>query len=294
MKILTYDNIKLNNTAVALGKFQGLHQGHMLLIHEICKKSKENNLASVVFTIDMGEDKVINLPEERTNILENAGVDIEVYCKFTPEFGAMSPEEFVKEILVKKLGAKYVVVGTDFRFGYKRAGDVELLKDFGNIYGFKVIAFDKLKVADTVISSSYIRSLIESGEVKLLSDYMGRPYSITGTVAYGKQLGRTIGFPTANLIPNLSKLLPAFGAYSTEVFIDGKLYKGITNVGDNPTIEGDNHITVETHLLDYYGDLYDKEITVLFKDFIRSEKKFNNVEELKAQLSADKSYVLHQ
>lgn len=294
MNILTYDNVKLNNTAVALGKFQGLHRGHMLLIDEVCAKSKELDLTSVVFTIDMGEDKVINLSDERADILEAAGVDVEVRCEFTPMFGAMSPEQFVKDILLDKLGAKYVVVGADFRFGYKRAGDVDMLKSFGSKYNFSVIAFDKLKVDDEIISSSHIRSLIEAGDMRNVATYMGRDYSITGKVIKGRQLGRTIGFPTANIIPSEGKLLPTFGAYSTEVTIDGIVYKGITNVGDNPTIDEDNVVTIETHLIDCDAILYDKTITVSFKDYIRPEKKFNSVEQLKAQLNQDMSYVLHQ
>jgi len=291
---ITYEDTKLNNTAVALGKFEGLHKGHMLLVNCVCQKSKELGLKGVVFTINMSQDKVINLPCERRDILEKSGIDVEVSCDFTPEFGSMSPKEFVEDILVKKLGAKLVVVGTDFRFGNKRAGDVAMLKSFGKDYGFEVIAFDKLMEEEDVISSTLIREMIEIGNVKKASNLMGRDYFVSGKVMKGRQLGRTIGFPTINIIPDNSKLIPAFGAYCTEVLVDNVFYKGITNVGVNPTIDADNNMTIETYLLDFDNDIYDKKVVVFFKDYIRGEKRFNNIEELKVQLACDKAFAMHQ
>lgn len=294
MDILRYENANLNNTAVALGKFQGLHKGHMLLIEEVLRLSYEEDLNSVVFTIDMPQEKAINLPVERYHILEDCGIDYNVSCEFSKEFASMSPREFVENILINKLDAKYVVVGTDFRFGNKRAGDVSLLKSYGEEYGFFVVAIDKLAIDDIIVSSTYIRELISVGNMKAVSRYMGRDYIIKGKVMRGKQLGRTIGFPTANIIPDSSKLLPPFGAYYTEVEVDGSIYKAITNVGNNPTIDENNHITVEANIIEFSDDIYDKEITIYFKDFVRGEMKFTDIEELKKQLEIDRSVVLHQ
>lgn len=294
MDILRYENANLNNTAVALGKFQGLHKGHMLLIGEVLRLSYEEDLNSVVFTIDMPQEKAINLPVERYHILEDCGIDYNVSCEFSKEFASMSPREFVENILINKLDAKYVVVGTDFRFGNKRAGDVSLLKSYGEEYGFFVVAIDKLAIDDIIVSSTYIRELISVGNMKAVSRYMGRDYFINGKVMRGKQLGRTIGFPTANIIPDSSKLLPPFGAYYTEVEVEGYMYKAITNVGNNPTIDENNHITVEANIIEFSDDIYDKEITIYFKDFIRGEMKFTDIEELKKQLEIDRTVVLHQ
>ncbi len=294
MKIISFEEAKLHNTAVALGKFQGLHKGHMLLIEKITELSKKEDLTSGVFTINIDSSKAINLPRERFDILEEQGVDIDIECEFTPEFSSMQPVDFIKNVLVDKLGAKYVVVGTDFCFGYKRQGNVETLQKYSKEYGYEVIPVDKLYIDGRVISSSYIRELIETGNINNISAYMGRDYFISDIVSHGKELGRTMGFPTINFIPDKGKLLPPVGAYETEIFIDGRLYKGITNIGDNPTISSDNKTTVETHILDYDGDLYGRELKVSFKRFLRPQIKFNSVEELKKQLLIDCRKVMHQ
>ena len=294
MDIVTYDRLNLKNSVVALGKFQGLHRGHMLLIDEVLRISSQNHFKGVVLTINMREDKVINLSKERYSLLEDMGIDVVAECEFTKAFASMTPEIFVKSILIDRLGATCVVVGSDFRFGCKRQGDVELLKSFGDKYGFDVVAFGKLTIDGKVVSTSYIRELIYSGEVSLVNKFMGRPYMLSGKVLRGKQLGRTIGFPTANILPCDLKLLPPFGAYYTKVIVDDKEYKAITNIGNNPTVNDSNLVTVESHLFDYDGELYDKDITVMFMDFIREEKKFISVDELKNQLILDKNFVLHQ
>ncbi len=294
LDIVTYDNANLKHTAVALGKFQGLHKGHMLLIDEVLRLSYEEDLKSVVFTIDMKQDQLINMLDERNYILDNLGIDYNVNCEFSKEFAAMSPKDFVKNILVDKLGATYVVVGTDFRFGNKRMGDVNLLKQYGEEYDFKVIPIEKLAIEGEIVSSTYIRELISVGNMKEVSKFMGRDYFIKGRVIKGRQLGRTIGFPTANIIPDKEKILPPFGAYSTVVEINGNLYKAITNVGNNPTIDEGNSLTVEANILDFSEDIYDQNITIYFKDFIRGERKFAGIDELTGQLEKDREFVLHQ
>ncbi|MBQ8912517.1 MAG: bifunctional riboflavin kinase/FAD synthetase, partial [Lachnospiraceae bacterium] len=201
MEIVAYDKAEFNNTAVALGKFEGIHKGHMLLIDKITKLSH----MSVVFTINMPEEEVINLDHERYDIFDKCGVDVVCECPFDERISKLSPEDFIKNILCDRLGAAFVVVGSDFRFGYKRSGDTETLKKYADIYGYRVIVFDKLKIDNHIVSSTYIRSLLDNGEVDKVIKYMGRPYYISGEVTYGKRLGRTIGFPTVNLIPDSKK-----------------------------------------------------------------------------------------
>ena len=308
MEIIAYDKAQLNNTAVALGKFEGIHKGHMLLINKITKLSQnaksgesrnDENIKSVVFTINMNEKKAINLDFERYDIFSSCGVDYVCECPFDEKISRLSPEAFIKNILVERLGAAYVVVGTDFRFGYKRSGGVDTLKRYAKQYNYEVIVFEKLRVGGEVISSSAIRKLLDEGNMKKVTEYMGRPYFISGEVTFGKQLGRTIGFPTANLIPDLKKKLPFSGAYETRVYIenDSLCYKAITNVGSNPTVNEEKDLNnssefvIETHLLDYSGNLYGKNIKVEFLDFLRPEEKFDSFYSLKKQLETDKERV---
>ncbi|MBR1815460.1 MAG: bifunctional riboflavin kinase/FAD synthetase [Lachnospiraceae bacterium] len=311
MEIITYDEAQLDNSAVALGKFEGVHKGHMLLIDKIVelahqsKKaisvenknekgniSAEDNIKSVVFTINMPDERVINLEYERYEIFEQNGVDYVCECSFDERISRLSPYKFIKDILVEKLDVSYVVVGADFRFGYKRSGNVDTLKEYADIYGYKVIVFDKLKINNYIVSSSAIKAFLDEGAVDRVREYMGRAYSVSGEVVYGKQLGRTIGFPTVNLIPDKRKKLPLSGAYETRVYIDGdkNVYRGITNVGNNPTVDGDFD-NVETHIINFSGDLYGRDIRVEFIRFIRHEIKFKDIDELKAQLVEDKKSI---
>ena len=301
MEIIAYDNAKLNNTAVALGKFEGVHKGHMLLINKISELAgTEKDIKSVIFTINMPGGNAINLDSERYEIFESLGVDYVCECPFDEKISSLSPEDFIKIILAERLGVSYVVVGEDFCFGHKRRGNVKTLKDYSREYNFEVIVFEKLKIDDCIVSSSSIREFLDSGDVKKVADFMGRPYSISGKVTEGKKIGRTIGFPTLNIKPDIKKRLPLAGAYETriKIFGDSKIYKGITNVGNNPTVNPDarsgsnDDALVETHLIDYEGDLYGKMIQVDFIRFIRPEIKFDNVEKLKKQLIMDKESVV--
>ncbi len=294
MKLLTYDETKLHNTAVALGKFQSLHKGHLLLIDRILHLANSEGLSSVVFTININNSKMINTKEDRKEILSNLGVDVNVDCDFTPEFAAMKPYDFIKNVLHHRLDAKYVVVGTDFCFGSKRSGTVDTLQKYQDEFGYKVIPVEKLSINNNVVSSSLIREFIAQGNMEEASAFMGRPYFIQGLVCRGKMLGRTIEFPTINQYPPDEKLLPPFGAYETRVNIDGNWYRSITNIGDNPTISDNNGVTIETHIIDYNGDLYGRDLTVEFVRFIRKQKRFKDVNELRKQLLLDKASVMHQ
>ncbi len=274
-------------TAVALGKFEGLHLGHRLLIDRAVEYGREHGVSSLIFTMTQSEVKRIYTKAERAAILEALGVMQDVECNLTPGFMAFSPEDFAKQVLVDRLKAACVFVGEDFRFGAKRAGDVNLLRTLGAHFGFTVEVFSKLKQNGTEVSSTEIKNRLEAGDLSGAQEMLGRPYIISGEVVTGKRLGRTIGFPTLNLEPGAEKFLPKPGAYATEVNVDGKTYKAVTNIGSNPTVESGNQLKVESHLINFSDNAYGKNITVTFLKFIRPEMKFDSINELKKQINSD-------
>lgn len=295
MKIIndTLDFSISEESAITLGKFDGIHKGHQKLIGKIVEK-KRQGLKSVVFTFGQmpgtvfhGKGRTILTREERQNHLEQMDVDYMIECPFVPEVIQMEPERFVDEILVGQLHAKYIAVGPDFRFGYNRRGGVSLLKKLAPIFGYEVEVFEKERLDDKVISSTYVRHMLETGEMETVQRLLGYPYYVSGTVVHGHAIGRTIGIPTINLIPDDEKMLPPNGVYLTKTVIDEEEYSGITNIGVKPTISGEEAKGIETHLFDYEGDLYDRELIVEFFAFARAERRFHSLEELKQQLAKD-------
>lgn len=276
-------------TAVSLGKFDGLHRGHQLLLDRIGEKQRQG-FASVVFAFDFGKRAALMLPEERRRMLKERGVDYLLECPFVPEISHMEPEDFVREVLVRRLHAGYLAVGMDFRFGYGRKGDYRLLEQLGETWGFVVDVVEKARDFGREISSTFIRQELEEGRMERVNALLGYPYSITGEVVYGRQIGRTIGMPTANLRPQAEKLLPPNGVYATKTQIDGEIYEGITNVGYKPTVGGEQKMGVETCLFDLEMDLYGKEISVQFFAYERPERKFASIEELREQILADTAW----
>ena len=213
-----------------------------------------------------------------------------IECPFVPEIIGMEPERFVKEILVEQLHVKYIAVGPDFRFGHNRKGDGALLIELGKVYGYKVEIFEKECLEEKVISSTYVRYMLETGEMETVRKLLGYPYYVSGTVVHGHEIGRTLGIPTINLLPDEEKILPPNGVYLTKTLFDGQEYFGITNIGVKPTISGIEAKGVETHLFDFEGDLYDKELLVEFYAYERPEYRFASLEELKAQLGKDAAW----
>lgn len=199
----------------------------------------------------------------------------------------MEPEQFIKEILVKQLDAKAVVVGSDFHFGHNRCGDIALLERMSEEYGYKLIVFEKVKLGGSCVSSSRIRKELRNGNMELVQQMLGQPYFVTGTVTHGRKLGRTLGMPTANIVPSDEKLLPPYGVYVSKTKVDGKEFIGITNIGVKPTVGAEEKRLVETFLFDYHGNLYGKELKVDLYCFERPEKKFVSIEELKQQMEND-------
>lgn len=284
------------NTVISLGKFDGIHRGHTKLLEHFAEK-KAQGLCSVIFTFDIPprknvqhvEAKVLTTNEEKMYIFEQLGIDYLVECPFTPEIMCMEAEDFIAKI-ARQLHVKCLVVGEDFRFGHNRRGDYHMLKEYASQYGYEVIVVEKIKEEERDISSTFVREEITAGNIERANHLLGYRYFVTSMVKHGNQIGRTIGIPTINQIPPEEKLLPPNGVYVTEVYIGGHKYRGITNVGCKPTIEGKNPIGVETHLLDFAGDVYDRFVTVEFLSRVRGEYKFASVEALKEQMQNDIAY----
>ncbi len=294
MEYVNHTNFHFQNTAVSLGKFDGIHMGHQSLIHSILSY-KEQGLKAVVFSflvhpsILLGEEELslIITEEEKKKKLEKMEVDIFISYPFSKEMLSMEAEKFIKEILVDKLDAKVIVVGKDFRFGHNRKGDVRLLEQFASLYDYKVVIPDKVMLHGERISSTRIREAIEKGNMEVVKTLLGEPYSITGEVVHGKAIGRTIGMPTANVIPDNQKLSPPFGVYVSKTLVDGVWYEGITNIGIQPTITREKVKIAETFLFDYSGNLYGKEIQTNLYYFRRLEQRFATLEDLKEQIKRD-------
>lgn len=281
-------------TVITLGKFDGLHRGHELLMESLYEKSNSNGYKSVVFTFDIPPKKqiqgtegyVITTNDEKSHIFELAGVDYLIECPFTKEVMCMEPENFI-EWIVKALSVKCVVVGTDFHFGHNRAGDYKVLQQYAEVYDYEVIVITKMQEDGRDISSTYVREEIQKGNIKKANHLLGYEYFVKSVVVHGKELGRTIGIPTINMILPEEKLLPPNGVYVTRVVIDENWYMGVSNVGCKPTIEGKHPIGVETYIIDFCQNLYDKVITVHFLDYIRPEQKFPSIDALKSQMNSD-------
>lgn len=293
------NDIKLNNTVVTIGKFDGLHKGHVKLFNTL--HSNANGRETVVLTFAAKPIDVINhtkpltimTEQEKRLLCESNGMDYYVSLPLTQEFLDLSPEAFIKNVLIDILDISLIVCGPDFTFGKFGSGNTELLKKMGKYYGYEVIIVDKEQYLNQDIGSTGIRSRIMKGDFASANDMLGHPYSIVGKVEEGKKLGRTIGFSTANIIPDETKILPPNGVYRTKVIIGNKSYDAISNVGVNPTVEDGCIPKVESHILGIEAgiDLYDEIIEVKFYEFIRHEQKFGSVDELKQQIQKDIAIV---
>lgn len=281
---------------VGLGNFDGLHIGHMALVNTLINESKLNGLGSMVYTFRKHPENImrkklftplITTVNKKIELLGQTALHYVYFDEFTEEFSRLEPEEFVKKVLVDKLRAKLVVTGFNYRFGYKGQGDVNLLKKFGETYGFRAVMIPPIKTDNDVVSSTSIRNYLTKGSMKQVFKMLGRHYSITGEVVGGRRIGNTIGFPTANILPEEYLILPASGVYITKTLLDGRFYHSVTNVGVNPTFEALKRATVETYILDFDEDIYGKNIEVFFMERVRGEKKFKSKDELVAQMKKD-------
>lgn len=277
---------------VGLGVFDGCHIGHSELIATLVSECDKLNLISTAFTFKNGSfktsDKFLTDDISKGNLLRKKGIQEVIYQDFTEEFSSYSPEKFLEKVIKTELKAGLIVVGFNFKFGKNRTGDVLFLQDWCNQNFIKLIVLPPVKYHEKTISSSSIKELLQKGNLKKANALLGRKYEIDGMVIPGQGLGKKIGFPTANFIPDINTCLPKNGVYSTRVICDGKSYEGITNIGLRPSVpETNKAIIVETSILDEEKHLYGKKIKVEFWNRIRDEKKFNSIEELQSAISKD-------
>lgn len=283
-----------HSTAVAIGKFDGVHKGHRVLIDAIME-SKRSGLKSVVFTFEPSpmaffghEDlKQLTTKEEKRIILDKLGVDYLVEFPFNERTAKTPPEEFVRRYLVSYLNAKLIVAGDDLSFGNKGLGNFELLESLKAELGYETRVISKVKYNSEIISSTLVRSYIENGKVDYATELIGAPYTISGIITHGNHIGTGIGFPTVNVSIPSEKLLPPFGVYYSNVIFEGRVCHGITNIGKKPTVNNTDVVNSETYIYDFDEDVYGQHISVEILKFERPEMKFNGLDELKSQLAND-------
>ena len=299
-------DICMENTAVAIGKFDGLHLGHQSLIRKI-NSYKAHNMTSVMLTFNynpsyMLQGKALSLiytSQERRILAGRMGVDVLIEYPFSEETAHMDPTEFLQEVLIRHLGARHIVVGEDFCFGRDRKGNTDLLRGMSLPLGYSAHICPKIHTTlkeavgqyqpgdEADISATLIRQAIQEGKMETANQMLGIPYTIIGTVVHGREIGRTIGMPTANLEPDRTKLLPPNGVYASTAVIDQKIYPAVTNIGRNPTVAEHQKPRAETYIYGFDGNIYGRQIEVRLYHFARPEQKFENIDALKAQMHQD-------
>lgn len=289
---------EIKNPVVTIGTFDGVHLGHQKIIEQLNLEAEKVDGESVLLTFDP-HPRIVLFPEnhgvkliqtldEKFQVLENFNLKNVVLVPFTKEFSELSATEFVEQILVGNLKAKKVVIGYDHQFGRNREGNIEFLKSFSEKYGFEVIEISAKSIDEINISSTKIRDSLLRGDVETAKLFLSRSYEISGKVIKGNQLGRKLGFPTANINVNSDiKLIPANGVYAVRVKINNEMHFGVMNIGNKPTVNSTNEKSLEVFIFDFNNDIYDSEITLFFDEHIRNEQKFANLDELKKAISND-------
>lgn len=282
--------------ALSIGMFDGVHLGHQSIIHRLNTIAQSKNLESAILTFwphprkvfNPNDDlKLLNTIDEKKYLLQKNGLQHLFLKEFDEDFRNLTGEEFVRQILVEQLQVKHLIVGYDHTFGKNRSGDFSLLKKMGPELGFEVEQVEAVNYKDLNISSTQIRNALVKGDILSANKMLGYHYSVSGEVIHGQKIGRTIGYPTANIQVDPMKLLPKNGAYIVDVFVKEQHFKGMLSIGTNPTVEGKLK-TVEVYILDFKDDLYGKEISVNFRDFLHEEIKFESLEQLIIRLDEDK------
>lgn len=294
----------LTNSIVTIGTFDGVHLGHQKIIKRLVELKNKQGGEIVVFTFDPHPRKVlfpeqkdlklITLTDEKCEVLKHFGVDHVLVFPFTKEFSQMQANDYIADVIVKGLKTKTLVIGYDHRFGSNREGSIETLKQFATTHQFNVEEIPAQEINQLNVSSTRIRKAIEEGDIQTANDFLGYSFFITGKVVKGKQLGRTIGYPTANIsIGNEDKLIPKIGVYAVNVMLGKQSYKGMLNIGTNPTTDLDDNIKIEVNIFDFDQDIYGDNIKIEFVKRIRNEEKFTNLDELKQALANDKIACNH-
>lgn len=286
--------MKKCRSAVAIGKFDGIHIGHQALLQCIIDKKKED-MKAVVFTFSPSPEEffkgsilpAIDTTEEKYESFEKMGVDILIEYPLTAESAAISPQSFMEDILFNGLHAGYVVSGADLSFGNQGAGNADMLREFAQENNFRYEVIDKVCIDGCEVSSTAVREAVKIGDMEKVSRMLGRRYRIGGEVVHGKALGRTIQMPTINIVPAKQKLLPPSGVYATITVIDGIEYKGVTNIGVKPTVSEEGVVGVETHLFDFEDDVYGKYVQTQLICFIRPEMRFATLDDMLTRIKED-------
>lgn len=282
---------------ITIGTFDGVHMGHKKILDKVISEAKLRNEESIVLTFyphprfvlnENANVRLLNTIDEKADLLNKTGLTSLIIHPFDKEFADLSAEEFIKKILVDQLNVSKIIIGYDHRFGKNRSADINDLIQFGVKYNFDVEQISAQELNDIAVSSTKIRTALINGEITLANNYLGYPYSFSGKVKKGNQLGRTIGFPTANIqINEFFKLIPKNGVYIVKCLVNKQSVNGIMNIGNRPTLNGTSQ-SIEVHLLNFDQSIYDSEITVELLEFIRNEQKFENLEALKHQIEKDK------
>ena len=305
MYLKIFNSIKSFNatkpTIVTIGTFDGVHLGHQKIVAQITKNAHALNCESLVLTFfphprmvlqESTEMKQLNSLNEKIALLDNLGIDNLVVHPFDKEFSRLTAEEFVKKVLVDVFKIKKIIIGHDHRFGRNRTATIDDLINFGKTYGFEVEQISAEEINEVSISSTKIRNALLEGNIELATNYLGYDYSLTGIIFKGKQLGRTIGYPTANItIEEDYKLIPNNGVYIAKSVLNGKTVFGMMNIGTRPTVDGTKQ-TIEINFFDFKQDLYEQKITISLLHRMRSEQKFESIDALKNQLGKDKKTAL--
>jgi riboflavin kinase/FMN adenylyltransferase len=297
MKIIRnidYITQEYRDSNVTIGNFDGIHLGHQEILKKTVKESKEANRKSIVITFDPHPKKVIhperrpffllNTLEEKLNLIESFDIDIVILISFTTAFSKTTAEEFVRNILWDKLHLNKLFIGYDYAFGKNKVGNASFLRTFGEKLGFQVEEIGAVMIDDTIVSSTNARLSILKGDVRGTSRMLARPYNMSGNVVKGFRRGTEIGFPTANI--ESEKVIPAEGVYAIIAEVEGNRYQGVINIGYNPTF-GNEELSMEVHLLDFQGDIYEKTIDIQFIDRLRDETKFDSPDKLVVQIKKD-------
>ncbi len=291
-----------HDAVVTSGTFDGVHLGHQKILSRLKELAKRKQGETVLLTywphprlILQPEDKSLRLLTtltEKVKLLEELGVDHLIILPFTKELSQMSSEEFIREILVNKIQTKTLVIGYDHKFGKNREGSFEYLQSHSHLFGFDMEEIPRQDVDDLAVSSTKIRTALAQGDISTATKYLSRPYMLTGKVVKGQQIGRSIGFPTANIqVEDDYKLLPRDGAYAVYTEVGNIRYKAILNIGDRPTVDGKKK-TIEAHLIDFEGDIYGQDLPIYFKEFLREEERFESLNALKNQLLVDRERAI--
>ncbi|MEX0994488.1 MAG: bifunctional riboflavin kinase/FAD synthetase [Balneolaceae bacterium] len=297
------DTVRNQNSVVTVGTFDGVHAGHRVLINTVLKKAEQRNARSVIVTFDPHPREIINPGqqgiklltslEERCEILKDLGLDEMIVIPFTRDFSLLNSDEFIRDIIWKKIGVSEFVIGYDHQFGKDREGSIDTIKSFASELGFEVFVVSKQEIGDKTVSSTAIRKAIqEHGDMGLAAKLLERAYLLNGTVVHGSKRGKKIGYPTANIQPDHpNKIIPKNGVYAVKVRIIDQYYSGMMNIGVRPTF-GEIRQTLEVHIFDFNRNIYGNSIQIRFIKRIRDEKQFDGIEDLKKQLARDKTECL--